>query len=260
MADRIRRRTTIERLAHGSARRLPNPLLLLPSVAFLFFLVSAAALVLTEPFMWVAGICTIAMVHFHSRTSRTPWVPGGVNVYTAPGEIVSVSQRFACGANAVGLAVVSLACGLAMALALTDPELSVAMMLPVIFIVPAIGIIVAIRSLIVVGRSVDVYLCVSDLTITAPLRRRKTLEWDSIYGATTLVTSRVKLFLASGSAVVIGTRFQNTDRTVLAELINRCAQHPIARQRLGDVILGDLLLNAELDGTEPAKAPRRDWS
>lgn len=96
-----------------------------------------------------------------------------------------------------------------------------------------------------------VHVGTSPGAISAPLFPSRTLDWEAIDRA---VGDRkhLSLTLSSGAVLVLDSRLQRTDHTVLVELINRCAQHRVARERIGDVILGDILLDAAPDGTEPA--------
>ncbi|MGF9660214.1 hypothetical protein AAIH18_22545, partial [Pantoea agglomerans] len=114
-----------------------------------------------------------------------------------------------------------------------------------------VGVGYAIWRLIAALRSVDLLFDARALTATAPLFRSRTLDWDTIDHAVG-DRKRLSLTLSSGEVFVLGARLQRTDHTVLVELIDRCAQHPVARERIGDVILGDLLLDAAADGAEPA--------
>lgn len=249
----IHRRTVIDRFAGPVRRNLASPVVLLPSAAFLAFLASAADLLWSHPLMWVAGACVGAMIAVHSYALRTPSIPGGLDVLTRAGEIVSRSSRLPAGAYASALACISIGCAAAMIVSLQHPELRAISALYVILVVPATNFVAAVWRLISVGFSVDVLLDREGVTFVAPLRRKESVGWDAIVHALAqALVSRLSLLTTSGREVSGGTRLQRTDQWVLAEIINRCAEHPIARERLGDLILGDLLLDAAPDGTEPA--------
>ncbi|WP_194763131.1 hypothetical protein [Microbacterium sp. UFMG61] len=245
----ILRETTIDRLASHrpsftSTRGFRVPLYGLGAVALLAVSFENEAVIKA-----LLGGCFVIMALLWALAVGEPSISGGVHVRTSSGAISAPSHRKA-GIYAAVLLVVSaipltLYAWMAAAEGLSrrlSYNLSAALAL--------VGVGYALWRLIAALRSVDLLFDARALTAAAPLFPRRALEWDAI-ASVVGDRKRLTLTLSSGDTLVLDTRLQRTDHTVLVELINRCAQHPVARGRIGDVILGDLLLDAAPDGTEP---------
>jgi len=248
--DGILRQTTIERLAYplppfASTRAFRFPLYGFGAVALLAVSFENVGLIKA-----LLGGCFVIMALLCAQAVNEPSIPGGVDVHTSPGAISALSKRTAGIYAAALLAVCAVLLALYAWVAAAE-GLSRRLSYNLCAALALLGLGYAVWRLIAAVRSVDLLFDAHGLTAAAPLFPSRTLEWDTIDHA---VGDRkhVSLTLSSGEVLVLDTRLQRTDHSVLVGLINRCAQHPVARERIGDVILGDLLLDAAPDGTEPA--------
>lgn len=260
MTQSIHRRTTIERLSYDPRTgRRPGSLTRPMTVACAVAGWAAVPLDRAPLAYWLMWASLVAGVVLWVLAGRPASTPGGVDVHTSAGTITASSHRSAVAYPAVAL----LVWGIPLALAIAGTAIygfdGGLHLVALGVVLPAVGIVLAVLRLVVSLGSVDLRLDAGGLHTSAPLLSARTLTWDEI-GEATSSLDRLTLALASGGTVALNIRLQRTDHTVLAEIITRCAEHPIARERLGDVILGDLLLNAAPDGTEPEPTPTRDWS
>lgn len=250
------RETTIDRLTYlrppfTSTRGFRVPLYGLGAVALLAVSFEDVALIKA-----LLGGCFVIMALLWALAVGEPSIPGGVRVRTTSGAISAPSQRKAGTYAAVLLLVSAVPLTLYACMAAAEglsPRLSYNLGAALALV--AFGY--ALWRLIAALHSVDLLFDARALTAAAPLFPRRALDWDAIASAVGN-RKRLTLTLSSGEELVLDTRLQRTDHTVLVELINRCAQHPVARGRIGDVILGDLLLDAAPDGTEPTGPERSD--
>ena len=193
---------------------------------------------------------TAALVVVIARPSHRP---GGVDVLTSTGTIIARSRRRVI-TWCLALLLVTAATGTAYFLALDFPG-----GLPgnrsAGFLLIAIGCFVyAAWRLIGAVTSTDLRLDAEGIRISSPVRRARLVEWDDIM-LTTGTESHLVLVLADGTEPSFPFRHQTTDPQVLRALIDRCSAFPAARERIGDVVLGDLLVDAAPDGSLPAGPP-----
>lgn len=246
----ILRQTTIERLVYPLPSFTSTTAFRVPLYGFGAIALLAVSFENVGLIKAVLGGCFAIMALLWALAVGEPSIPGGVHVRTSPGAISAQSRRTA-GIYAAALLVIS-AVLLALYVWVAATEgLSRRLSYNLCAALALVGIGYAIWRLIAALRSVDVLFDARGLTAAAPLFPSRTLDWEAIDRA---VGDRkhLSLTLSSGGVLVLDSRLQRTDHTVLVELINRCAQHRVARERIGDVILGDILLDAAPDGTEPA--------
>lgn len=245
----VLRQTTIERLTYplppfASTRAFRVPLFGFGAVALLAVSFENEGLIKA-----LLGGCFVTMALLWAQSAREPSNPGRVDVRTETGVISARSNR-AAGTYASALLVVSAVPLTVYIWIAITMGLSRRLSYNLCAALAVIGVGYAIWRLSAALRSVHFLFDARGLTVAAPLIRKRTLEWDEITHAVG-DRKRITLTLSSGEALIFDIRLQRTDHSVLAEVINRCAQHPVARERIGDVILGDLLLDAAPDGTEP---------
>ncbi|MGF9660213.1 hypothetical protein AAIH18_22540, partial [Pantoea agglomerans] len=177
--------------------------------------------------------------------------PGGVDVVTRPGGLTSRSDRSAAF-YAAALLIVGATIALTAVLALMQTGLREVVEARFILIIPAIAVGQAIWSLIAVARSVDVNMGLAGIEIRAPFRRPRFYGWDQLV-LFQRNRRRLVLFVSTSKRpVTLIIRHQQSDHTVLRALIDRCAEFPAARERIGDMILGDLLVDGHPTAHSPA--------
>lgn len=223
-------------------------------LSILVLLFAGAALIIAagdNPFgaaLVIGLIATAALVVGIARPSHRP---GGVDVLTSTGTIIARSRRRVM-IWCLALLLVTAATGAAYFLALDFPG-GVPGSRSAGFLLIAIGCFVyAAWRLIGAVTSSDLRLDAEGVHISSPVRRARLIEWDDIM-LTTGTESHLVLVLSDGTEPSFPFRSQATDPRVLRALIDRCSAFPAARERIGDTILGDLLLDAAPDGTEPSE-------
>lgn len=251
MADGRRRRTTLQQFASVGRPRTIDVVRL--SILVLL-LATAGVIVATDdnPFGAVLVIGLAAMAALVVGIVRPSHRPGGVDVLTSSGTITARSRRRVI-LWCLALLLVAAATGVAYLLAIHFPG-GLPGRRSAGFFLLAIGcFIFAAWRLIGAVTSSDLRLDAQGIRISSPVRRTRLVEWDEIM-LTTGTDSHLVLVLSDGTEPSFPFRHQATDPQVLRALIDRCSAYPVARARIGDVILGDLLVDATPDGTEPAES------
>lgn len=252
MADRRRRQTTLSQYA-GVARRRTTDVV---KLSILLLVLAGAALIIAtgdNPFGAVLVIGLIAAAALTVGIARPSHRPGEVDVLTSTGTIIARSRRRVI-VWCLALLLVSAATGATYFLALDFPG-----GLPgnraTGFLLVAIGCFCyAAWRLIGAVTSTDLRLNAEGVHISSPVRRTRLIEWDDIM-LTTGTESHLVLVLSDGTEPSFPFRCQATDPQVLRALIDRCSAFPAARERIGDMILGDLLVDAAPDGSLPSGPP-----
>lgn len=248
MADGRSRRTTLEQYATDARRRTTNVMKL--SFCVLVLVVAGVVVATDEnPFGAVLVIGLAAMAALIAGIVRPSCRPGGVDVITSSGTLIARSRRgFILWSLA--LLLVAAASGIAYVFAIAAPgALPGRRSVGVLFV--AIGCFsFAVWRLVVAVTSTDIRFDAEGIRISSPVRKTRRIEWDEIM-LTTGTDSHLVLVLSDGTEPSFAIRHQATDPRVLRALIDRCSAFPAARARIGDVILGDLLVDAAPDGSLP---------